>query len=101
MSTSDRVMKTILQTVEEFNEEHPEDERIQSVDGVLFGDAGQVDSVGLMNLIVATEEAIEDEFGTPVTLADEQAMAEDANPFETVASLAAYVAKRLEEAGGG
>lgn len=101
MSTSDRVMKTILETIDEFNEEHPEDQRIHSPGGVLFGDSGQLDSVGLLNLIVATEEAIEDEFGTQITLADEQAMAQDANPFETAASLAEYVVKRLEEAGGG
>jgi acyl carrier protein len=102
MTTSDRVMKTILLTIDEFNEQLPEEKRIpKATDTVLFGESGHLDSVGLLNLIVEAEESVEAEFGIPIILADERAMAQESNPFETVASLVAYIAKLLEESENG
>lgn len=102
MTTSDRVMKTILLMIDEFNEQLPEEKRIaKSADTVLFGESGQLDSVGLLNFIVEAEETVEAEFGTPITLADERAMAQETNPFETVASLVAYITHLLEESPDG
>ena len=102
MTTFDRVMKTVLLTIDEFNEQLPEEERIpKSADTVLFGKSGRLDSVGLLNLIVEAEENVEAEFGIPITLADERAMAQESNPFETIASLVTYIAQLLEESEDG
>jgi D-alanine--poly(phosphoribitol) ligase subunit 2 len=67
----------------------------------LFGRGGKLDSLGLINLIVLTEETIEDEFGVSVALADERAMSQESSPFTSVASFAAYVRQRLDEARNG
>ena len=102
MTTLDRVMKTILLTIDEFNEQLAEEERIpKAADTVLFGKSGCLGSVGLLNLIVEAEESVEAEFGIPITLADERAMAQESNPFETIASLVDYIAHLLEEPGNG
>lgn len=58
----------------------------------LFGEAGVLDSVGLVSLVVAVEERLADELGIDVALADERALSQRNSPYRTVASLAAYAA---------
>jgi D-alanine--poly(phosphoribitol) ligase subunit 2 len=62
----------------------------------LFGQRGILDSLGLVTLVVAVEQAIEDEFGVSVSLADEKAMSQRNSPYRTVASLAEYAGRVLE-----
>jgi D-alanine--poly(phosphoribitol) ligase subunit 2 len=63
----------------------------------LFGDSGLFDSLGLVSLVLAVEEAVADESGVPVSLADERAMSQARSPFRTVRSLAEYAAGLIEE----
>ncbi len=56
----------------------------------LFGREGLFDSVGLVSLVVAVEEAIEDQFGQAVSLADERAMSQSKSPFRSIGTLAEY-----------
>ncbi|MDX2240336.1 MAG: acyl carrier protein [Leptolyngbyaceae cyanobacterium bins.302] len=56
----------------------------------LFGQHGLLDSLGLVSLVVAVEQAIEDEYGVTVSLADEKAMSQKNSPYRTIGSLAAY-----------
>jgi acyl carrier protein len=65
-------------------------------DTPLFGRHGVFDSLGLVSLIVSVEEAIADEFGASVSLADERAMSQANSPFRTIRSLAEYAASQLE-----
>ncbi len=62
----------------------------------LFGQQGLFDSVGLVGLVVAVEEAIEDQYGLSVTLADQRAMSQERSPFRTVGSLSEYAVKLIE-----
>lgn len=64
---------------------------------VLFGENGILDSIGLVTLIVAVEQAIEETFGVSISLADEKAMSQRNSPFRTIDSLAEF-AQRLIEA---
>lgn len=65
----------------------------------LFGKEGLLDSMGLVSLIVAVEQEIEDRFGTSVALADEKALSQTASPYRTVGTLAEYAAAGLEATG--
>ena len=60
------------------------------VDAPLFGRNGLLDSLGLVSLVVAVEQAIEDRFGVALSLADEKALSQTQSPYRTIASLAAY-----------
>ncbi|MBI2824134.1 MAG: hypothetical protein HYX69_05560 [Planctomycetia bacterium] len=92
-------MALIWHAVDELNELLPEDARIaKDVDAVLLGESGALDSFGLVNLVVALEHRIEDEFGTSVTLADEKAMSKSRSPFRSVRTLRDYVAEVLSRA---
>lgn len=64
----------------------------------LFGGEGVLDSIALVTLIVAIEQALEDELDVVLTLADEKAMSQQRSPFQTVETLASYIQQRLMEA---
>mgnify|MGYP001029006431 CR=1 FL=1 len=63
----------------------------------LFGEEGIFDSLGLVTLIVAVEEAIQERFDVSVSLADERALSQSRSPFRTVGTLAAYAGALLKE----
>ena len=93
-----KIRKIIISTINTMNENL--DEAIQVKDGldtVLYGNGGKLDSLDLINLIVAVEQNIEDEFDVPVTLADERAMTQEHRPFRTVESLLDYLEVLLGE----
>jgi acyl carrier protein len=64
----------------------------------LFGRDGVLDSMGLVTLVVAVEQAIEDEYGVSVSLADDRALSQRNSPYRTVGSLAEYSARLLDGA---
>ena len=66
-------------------------------EALLVGEGGRLDSLGLINLMVAVEERLEREHGVVVTLADEEAFSATESPFRTVATLRAHVARRLAD----
>lgn len=97
---SDRITKAIFDAIDEINEQLPAGGKLEkSVDTVLYDRTGRLDSLKLVNLIVATEERIESEFDILVVLATDKAVAHGRNPFRTVRSFADYVAGRLGKEG--
>jgi acyl carrier protein len=64
----------------------------------LIGRQGLLDSLALVSLVIAVEEALEDEFGLSVSLADERAMSQIRSPFRSIGTLAEYVSLLIEEA---
>jgi acyl carrier protein len=59
----------------------------------LFGHGGLLDSLGLVTLVVAVEQAIEETYGISVSLADERAMSQRHSPYRTIGSLAEYASR--------
>jgi acyl carrier protein len=66
-------------------------------DTLLFGESGLLDSVGLVSLIVAVEQEIENDLGVSVVLADERAMSQANSPFRTLGALAEYASTLAAE----
>lgn len=64
-------------------------------DTKLFGPEGILDSMGIISLVVAFEQALEDRVGRPVALADERAVSQSSGPYRTVQSLAEYASSVL------
>lgn len=62
----------------------------------LFGEGGLLDSMALVSLVIAVEQAIEEQHGVTVALADEKALSQSSSPYRTIGSLAAYAAQELE-----
>jgi acyl carrier protein len=64
-------------------------------DTPLFGRQGLLDSLGLVTLVVAVEQAVEDRFGVRVALADDRAMSQTRSPYRTIGALAEYTERLL------
>ena len=93
-----KIVNIIYEAIDEINEDRDGDEKIEkSEDTVLLGQEGTLDSFGLVSLIVATEQNIEEAFGVTVVLADEKAMSQKNSPFRSVATFAEYIQTMLEE----
>ena len=98
MIDGEKVIQAIFDAIDEINEQRPEGQQLEkAADTVLFGEAGVLDSLGLVNLIIAVEQGIEDAFGVSLTLADEKAMSQKNSPFKSVKTLAAYASVLMEE----
>ena len=89
--------QVIFKAIDDVNRQLPKDQRLEKTTETLLFDRseGQLDSLGLVNLVAAVEEHIEEEFEVGVTLADPKAMSNAHRPFASVASLAEYVASLL------
>jgi acyl carrier protein len=61
-----------------------------SEDTTLFGQGGILDSMGLVSVVVALEQAIEDKFNVNISLADAKAMSQKHSPYRTIGALADY-----------
>ena len=98
MAKAERVIQAIFRAVDELNQQQPKEQRMEkSIDTVLFGRSGKLDSLGLVTLIVAAEQKVGEEFGVSITLADERAMSQKNSPFKTIGSLVDYISLLLEE----
>ena len=91
-----RVDELVSSAVVELNKQLRRSERLEkSPATVITGEGAQLDSLGLINLLVITEQKVEREFGVSVTLAD--ALAQDANHLHTLGTLSDYLYSVLEK----
>jgi len=67
----------------------------KDLNNILMGSDSEIDSLGLVSLIVLIEEAINTEFNVSITLADEKAMSQRISPFKTLDTLSNYVISLL------
>ena len=61
----------------------------------LYGRGSDLDSLGLVQLVVDVEEKVSERYGLPITLTDERALSQEHSPFRTADSLSAYVTEFL------
>jgi acyl carrier protein len=96
-----KVLKCIFSAIDASNKTSAPKHRLQKApEAVLYGKNGRLDSLGLVNLIVAVEERVSREFGAELVLADSRAMSQKNSPFRTVQTLVDYVSLLLRESGG-
>jgi acyl carrier protein len=94
----DKILKLVIAQAEELNEQLDNKIPVESgVDAHLFGgDAGILDSITLVTLIVEVEQSIEDEIGASIILADEKAMSQKNSPFATIGALTDYIGRGIQ-----
>ncbi len=98
MVEMDKITKLVYNAIDEINKENSKKQKItKSLDTVLYGGQNNLDSLGLVNLIVNIEEKIEDNLGITIDLTDDKAMSQKRSPFRTIGTLVDYITKNLEE----
>ncbi len=97
MEKREDIIQLIFAVVDQLNLQRFEDQRLEkSVEAPLFGGAGKLESLGLINLIVGIEEKVAEAFAVPINLADESSISPGDNPFQTIGSLADHIAAFLK-----
>jgi acyl carrier protein len=93
---TERIERAVFRAIDEINQARANEQRVEkSSDTVLMGPSARLDSLGLVNLVVAIEEQVADEFGFTINIADMRARSQSANPYQTVSSLVEYIASIL------
>jgi hypothetical protein len=57
----------------------------------LFGSKGFLSSLNLVNVVLDTEQQINDTYNLTISLADDRSVSQQRSPFRSVATLADYV----------
>ncbi len=98
----EKIVKLVFEAIREVNDQLPIEKRLELSEGtIIFGREGKLDSLGVVNLIVAVEQAVEDNLGISFVLADDRAMSQKRSPFQTVGTLVEYINQLLKEQGNG
>lgn len=96
----DKIIQAVYAAIDELNGSLPEGDRINKTrEEILIGKSGKIDSLGMINLIVAVEQKIEEKLEATLSLANDNAMSAETSPFKTVGSLIDYVEKLLKGSG--
>jgi acyl carrier protein len=99
MTEPSRVLEVIYKAIDESNEQLSADKRLLKLPGtILLGPGSVLDSLGFVNLIVAVEQNVDEEFGTSLTLANDRAFSMTHSPFRTVEGLTSYIIVLLKDA---
>lgn len=98
--TFDTALKAVQDAAREINLSLTEENQISDdPDAVLFGDGSALDSMGLVNVVMAAEQYVSDEIGDDIVLASEAAMSRKRSPYRSLRALAEYAVE--VSAGGG
>jgi acyl carrier protein len=90
------VQKIVFKAIAETNLELPAEKQLEiSLETGLFGSQGKLDSLDLVNLVVTTEQIIEEELGVSLTLANEKVLVLEESPFQTVGSLVSFITDQV------
>lgn len=93
-----KVLEIIGQSVDDLNNFRPDDDPLEfNEDMVLFGRQSRIDSLDLVSVITAVEEALSDRFDVDISLTDDRALAHQPSPFDSVRNLADYIVETMSQ----
>jgi acyl carrier protein len=97
LKMNEKIIDAVFSAIDDLNENHLDGIKLtKSIETKLFGKNGLLDSLGLVNLIIAVEQNIQERFSVALTLADEKALARKNSPFLSVSALVEYISSLLE-----
>lgn len=84
-------LQAIYNAIEELNPQMPETHQLLPQEtSLIFGEDAPLDSLQLVNLVMAVEQCIMDLTGDELVLASESAMSRKRSPYRSVGALADY-----------
>ena len=88
----ERALALIYEAIDIVNQQLPATKRLaHSPATIIVGAGGALDSLGIVNFVLALEEKAGDALRRPVQLLDSEWLAADAGPFRTVDSLTTHL----------
>ena len=93
-----RISEIILSSLRDLIAEKKEDEKVEVSETTdLYGRNSNLDSLGLVTLLLDIEQKINEAFDVLIALTDERAMSQKHSPFRTVQTLVQYISMLVEE----
>ena len=94
---NDAVLQIVYAALEEANDDRLDLPPLPRRPGTrLYGTEEGLDSLGLVNFLVAVEERLESSLGALIALCDERTLAAEPSPLESVLALVEHVERLLE-----
>jgi acyl carrier protein len=90
MATKNEILKIIYDCIDD-NCIQNEISMEKNLDTKLFGSESELDSLGLVGLIVDIEESINSNYNISISIADEKAMSLKNSPFKNIETLSDYI----------
>src|SRR5438445_13428872 len=98
MASDDRIARAVYAAVDDLNEQLPSGVHVdKALDAPLYGSTGKLESLDFVTLIMEVEEKINAEFGTDITIADENLLSKQKSPFSTLGTLIEYLDETLKQ----
>jgi hypothetical protein len=102
MNDPENIIAAIYRAIDWINRDLPPDRQLSKAPETrLLGSQSVLDSMHVVNLIVAIEQEVEDAFAIALTLADERALSMKASPFRSIQSLTDYIGILITDARNG
>jgi hypothetical protein len=93
-----KIMHMLFSVIDELNALRPREEHLQKdLKAPLAGESGRLDSAGLINLIVLTEQKTAAALGRSILLTDDRTLSQIDQVFRTLETLADYIGLLLNE----
>jgi acyl carrier protein len=90
------VVESIYRAIDELNQQLPAEKRLSKMpDTPLYTRSGTLDSLGIVNLILFTEESLEQEFGVQIDLSSKLNSSSESNPLRDVNTFADYISSLI------
>ncbi len=100
MPNDERITKAVYAAIDDLNEQLPKGVQIEkSLEAPLYGASGKLESLDFVTLIMEVEEKVNAEFGTDITIADENLLSKEKSPFSTLGTLIEYLQEMLTTEG--
>jgi acyl carrier protein len=100
MASDERIRTAVFSAVDELNSQLPAGITVEkSLDVPLYGAGGKLESLDFVTLIMEVEEKINAEFGTDITIADENLLSKEKSPFSTLRTLIEYLDELVKPPG--
>jgi acyl carrier protein len=98
MPSDERISKAVYAAVDDLNQQLPKGVQVdKSLDAPLYGASGKLESLDFVTLIMEVEEKINAEFGTDITIADDNLLSKEKSPFSTLRTLIEYLQELLDQ----
>ena len=98
LGIQDKVQACVYEALDEVNELLLSEDRLSKTPGtILYSSSGGLDSLGLVNLIVAVEQKVSKKMNAVLSLVNEESMSQKDSPFYSVETLCAYISTLISK----
>lgn len=91
------ILELIYSIIDDHNNLNPDDLKIEkSLDTILLGSGGKLDSLGLVNLLVGIENIIQKNIDQNIFIIEEILFLDENGPYHNINNLLDYIFKKMQ-----